>query len=63
MFKSKRQMLTESVPIIPDIVNDSAVLWEEVDRQLEFRGKLLEQAIKFHQMAQIVIKFKLIFSF
>ena len=45
--------MTESIPV-KGLESSLDGLWTEVDRQLEFRGKLLEQAIKFHQMAQIV---------
>ena len=45
--------MTESV-LKKENANDLSLLWEETDIQLDFREKLILQAIRFHQIAKTV---------
>jgi len=54
-LKAIKSLITESV-LKQESANDLSSLWNEADKQLDLRDKLLKQSIKFHSISRKVIK-------
>jgi len=52
-LKANKSLITESV-LKQESANDLSSLWNEADKQLDLREKLLKQSIKFHTISKIV---------
>lgn len=57
-LKAIKSLITESV-LKQESANDLSSLWNEADKQLDLRDKLLKQSIKFHSISRKVIMTKI----